>query len=541
MTGNTSANTIANVANDQLPPPDIFGLPYNTWRQYQSKAVEDAIDSPYRVTAQVCPTGFGKSLMYMATALLQGGRTVILTSTKALQSQLLNDFSEHIVDIRGRNAYNCNFMDSPWVTAEDGPCKAGLHCMLKDMGECDYYNRLEEARAADIVVTNYACWMSLNKYTEEGLGHFDTIVCDEAHNATRAVEAFISIEFDKKRSKLAQELLPIEGLLSMSNKAWGLWATTTLDRLDFDIDELKSALKVESGNRKLQRKYRQYQNMQRDVAALSRIDDTWVVDISTDLERLTFSPLWAARYCESYLFCGVSKVILTSAFICAKTAEMLGVTYADYKLLEYPHSFPLANRRVTHIPTVRMNWRTDNAGLRLWVSRIDQIIGQRLDRKGIVHTTSYKRRDFLMANSRYRDAMMSHAKRDTFDKVEAFKRSKAPKVLISPSITTGYDFPYATCEYQIIGKLSYPDGRNKITKARMKADKDYGAYIAMQELVQAAGRGVRASDDHCETFIIDDNITWFMGRHREFAPAWFMQAYQKAVTIPRPPVAMGKG
>ena len=102
-------------------------------------------------------------------------------------------------------------------------------------------------------------------------------------------------------------------------------------------------------------------------------------------------------------------------------------------------------------------------------------------------------------------------------------------------MTTGYDFPYDDCRYQIMVKIPYPNTADKMTKARGKADKEYLSYITMQQLVQACGRGVRSADDFCESFITDDNALWFLTRNEHLAPAWFNDSYRLGVSlIPKP-------
>ena len=114
-----------------------------------------------------------------------------------------------------------------------------------------------------------------------------------------------------------------------------------------------------------------------------------------------------------------------------------------------------------------------------------------------------------------------------------------PKILLSPSVTTGYDFPYDDCRYQILGKLPYPDTRDPLTKARAKGDKEYTAYVTMQALMQSCGRSVRSADDFAENFIIDDNILWFMSSFGHFATQWFRQAFKSSRLIPEPPPLYG--
>ena len=70
------------------------------------------------------------------------------------------------------------------------------------------------------------------------------------------------------------------------------------------------------------------------------------------------------------------------------------------------------------------------------VARLDQIIGKRLDRKGIVHTVSYARRDWVLKWSKYSRLLWTHAPDNTEKIVEQFKRAAPPAVLVSPSLST---------------------------------------------------------------------------------------------------------
>ncbi len=117
--------------------------------------------------------------------------------------------------------------------------------------------------------------------------------------------------------------------------------------------------------------------------------------------------------------------------------------------------------------------------------------------------------------------------------VDRFKRSDPPSILVSPSMVTGYDFPYDDARYQVIGKIAFPDGRSEVMKARHAKDPEYGYYLAMQSLIQACGRGMRAPDDTCDCFITDDHFSWFMGKCRKMAPKWFLDAVRTTRTIPR--------
>jgi Rad3-related DNA helicase len=200
-------------------------------------------------------------------------------------------------------------------------------------------------------------------------------------------------------------------------------------------------------------------------------------------------------------------------------------------MLDYPHTFPTENRLVVHVPTVRMNHKTDRDGLKLWLSRIDQIIDKHITQNGIIHTVSYARRNMVTERSRHRERMLTHGSRDAEAAVARFKRDGG--ILVSPSVATGYDFPGDQARWQIIGKLPYPDTRNRLVAARCRADTDYAAYVAMMEMVQASGRIVRSEDDWGLTIVIDNNVDdWFMRQYGWLAPKWFREAYRRSVVIP---------
>ena len=99
----------------------------------------------------------------------------------------------------------------------------------------------------------------------------------------------------------------------------------------------------------------------------------------------------------------------------------------------------------------------------------------------------------------------------------------------------GVDFPYSDCEYQIIPKVPFPDLSSPLVRARQERDKTYGAYMAIQSIVQETGRGMRAEDDQCETFILDSNLGWLRHGHWDFAPRWWHVAVRTVRKGEKPP------
>lgn len=500
-----------------IPAPIYFGLPpqFDSWRPHQDEACALMLQPSPRFTMAVCPTGFGKSLTYMTAALASEGRSVILTSTKGLQSQLIREFGEveGVVDIRGRGNYPCRLNTK--VNCDTGLCSFGVKCTMREQGGCAYYDKLKEARHAKVVITNYSYWMSQNEYSD-GIGAFDTIILDEAHAAVDHVIDHTSTSFSKRNST-ETIFLGLKHKLPTSAPGWKVWAQDNLLRA---LEEVEDA--------KLKRKEKRFLTFSRIVSKLEKIveyiDRTWVWEDNP--MGVTLSPIWPKPLTEAVLFLGVPKVILTSATVVRKTADLLGIPDYNLTFQEFPHSFPVANRPLIHLPTVRMNYRAGETEFRLLMSRIDSIIEHHQGEKGIIHTVSYARRDMVIERSKFRDQMVTHQRINTESVVRTFKSSPPPSILVSPSMVTGWDFPGDECRWQIIVKLPYPDTRGEIISARSKGDKDFINYQVVQQLIQATGRGCRSVDDYCITYVVDNNITWFLEQNDHLLVKWFKGAYR---------------
>jgi Rad3-related DNA helicase len=521
-----------------LPPPEAVGLParYTEWRENQAEAIYKIVGNDKRTILSICPTGFGKSLVYISAGNILGGKTVILTSTKGLQSQLMRDFEEiGMVDVRGKNAYRCP-ESRDRTTCDQGICNFGMSCSMRGSGECPYYEAIRRAQNSRLVVTNYAFWLYCNKYGE-GIGMPKLLVCDEGHDAPEQVASFLTVTLKRDDEILQKILPPYPEHVKLTD--WIKWARLNFENFNSDRLALESDIKSDGPNEYSLRKLRKLKQLTSDLAGLASMKlNEWVFNV-TPFE-IQFAPIMVKDRCQSLLFLNSAKVLITSGSVNFKTADMLGVTEENCTIDEYPHSFPVESRLVYHVNGARMNAKSSNEDLKEWLVTIDRIVADRQDRKGIIHTTSYARRDFVMAHSKHRDLMLSHHRRDLLEMVRQFKESAAPRVFVSPSVTTGWDFPYEECEYQILGKVPYPDTRNAITKARCEADEEYAPYIAMQQIVQACGRGSRSKDDQCENFIIDDNIKWFLRLHRRFAPQWFLESVTSRIFPPEPPTRLGR-
>ena len=528
------------ISLSEYPPPSAFGLPgaFEEWRPYQVESWQAILDAPTRFVGMVAPTGAGKSLIYMAAIeVRKEDRGVVVTGGKGLQDQLSMDFHS-LVDVRGQANYPCRAFGpggewqalAPEGVAEggcqNGPCHVGLQCTLREAG-CAFYDQVRLATEGQRVLTNYSFHLAQKRYSV-GLGVPGLLVLDEAHVAVDELSNALQIKLERWLMK-AMSLTPPAGIEGGGVVDWQKWAMYHADQMKTKLDH--SVTGKSANEMKYRKRMQQVEKTLRLMAGMTVGD--WVEDHTP--EALVFECLNPAQYAEALLFQGAKKVVLTSATLTHKTLTLLGIPPDQITMVEYPVAFPVERRPVVWVPTVKMHYKMTDSQRAQWVTRIDQILDSRYNVKGIIHTVSYQRAKMLVAMSQHKSRLVLPPVGATQTMVEQFRKSKeAGLVLVSPAVMTGWDFPGDQCRFQIIGKLPFPDTRSKIVQARQEVDKDYGAYVMMQQLVQAVGRGMRSEDDWCENIVIDDQIAWVSNKYKKFAPNWFWSAYRKSITVPKP-------
>jgi Rad3-related DNA helicase len=157
--------------NDYKPSDLGFGDEFPEYRtdpmsgrEVQLEVIEFGSACESRFAAISAPTGIGKTLAAVSMAKVTGMRTVILTATKALQNQYLSLFGKYgMVEIKGRSNYQCG--DYAHLDCRGG---AAMGCRYCRGNGCGYERAKKKAVESQLVVANYAYWMTVN-YQANGL------------------------------------------------------------------------------------------------------------------------------------------------------------------------------------------------------------------------------------------------------------------------------------------------------------------------------------------------------------------------------------
>lgn len=514
----------------KIPEPHALGFPekFQAWRPAQLEALRWLLTSTKRVKALTAPTGFGKTAVYMAFALISKIPTCFVTDSRALQDQLMQDFKGvGLVDIRGRRNYPCDVRND--YTCEEG---YATRCPYKGTVTCPATQAEMRAACSPLVVTNYDKWTSARKFGQ-GMEHFQQVVFDEGHQAPDALARAMQVQLSHHEIEETLGLDFPETSQTEDFVNWKPWAVLARAEADIEMQSARARMQANPGKSTYAKHYLHMRNLTRRLATIATANPiNWIAD--TYEKGYVFDPIRPGRYSEAALLLRVPSILVVSATLRPKTLYMIGVSKEAFDYKEFNSDFDPTRCPIYYVPTMRVDSRAQDFSL-LWVKH-DQIAARRTDRKGIVHTVSYERQKEARSASRFSAHMLLNNRGEAAGNiVQQFKQLPPGTILVSPSVGAGFDFPGSECEWQLLLKIPFPNGQTKIHKARQEDDKEYGAYLAMNKMVQTFGRGMRSAKDRCENFIVDSHLDWFLPRFGHLAPKWFHGFFKQVHVIPAPP------
>lgn len=508
-----------------LQPSDL-GAPtqQGRFRPQQEALFQALISSDKPILCVNAPPGVGKSLLGWTYAKILAARGVIYTGTKGLQDQYERDWAASgVVDIRGMANYPCRALDPP-ARCDVGPCLDGESCLWKQAG-CTFFDRVREAKAADLVTTNYAFHFS-HPPGPEGyiLGDRSLHIYDEAHDLPSQICKAVGAEFDSREVEIDAAMKDWQA------EQWLGWA-------EVKREDAKALLASDLTPAQRKEVRDLYLRFCRVVHGLESAPTDWAWDWIEGRRsiQVNFEPISAAPYFKSYCLGQAERALLMSGTILPSVREELGLAPEEFEYFETESPFPLKRRPIQFIQCgVRVTNKSSEGQLREWVKAIDRYIGAgREERQGLIHAVSYKRAKFIQRHSKYVGLMILPESSDTAWEFRKFCQRRGPGIFLSPAAHTGYSFDDDAARWQIIAKVPFPDTTYGIAKARAERIQHYIQKHAARTMMQMAGRIVRSVSDWGETAVIDDTIEWVFSRYRPYFSSWFRRAVKTYAETPR--------
>ncbi len=485
------------------------------------------------------PTGSGKSLIAYTVGIelvrMGYGPVYYAVATKQLQDQYARTFPAMAV-VKGRANHRC--VVAPQDTADECRAERALGSS-RDCGSysvCPYFAARDAAMKAQHVVVNYPYLLTgvlPGRWPDPGL-----LVADEAHAIEDALTGHVGIEFTAKR--IADLRLDGNPVQMPYGSAWPHGLGVIAQAVEADIDLLRATLREDGLNPRpgvAKEISRQESFLGRIRGALRHARSMrWLV--TADDTRFRADPVRVAPFAAEVLWRRPRNVLLMSATIGdpQMLADRLGIQPDTFASVSMPSHFDPVRRPFVSLPAGRMTRDHEKLAWSGVAAELKRIVRAHNAEKGVVHAVSYDRaRRAREAIAPLGIPIFEHEGRDRTAVLNAFRSARPPAVLISPSFEEGVDLPHDECRFQVMLKVPFPGLGDPLVGARKRDDPAWYAWRTAARLVQTYGRGMRAEDDACTTYILDSTYTEFRTRASSYLPTWFTDAEVRDARIVRIP------
>lgn len=538
-------------------------FPMKHYRPGQKQAIEhilQAFDEGIKYVFLEAPTGSGKSAIGFTVAQFFED-SYYLAPQKFLQDQLMKDFGDdgrHIfnlppmVDLKGRNAYPCNYWDRVLnnegdpehlaqiteqqrerfakLAAKHLGCDEG-ECKRQDVSKldycdkhCVYFNRLYKALASKICLMNFHSFLFQSAVVHR-FGHRKLLIIDESHNSESVLMKFVEM---KVSDRLFQGKVKFPRLKSVQQY---------LDYFDkIAIDDLimeRRMSAIANEETKIVEQLDSLRMRLKQIRQSSPEDwvSIWEKNDNDTVRTIYIKPIFVKKYAKELLFDIADHVLFMSATILRANimSDSLGINHDECKFFQLPSTFPASKRRIYYRPCGKMNYREKQDTLPKVVEEINFLCDHHKGQRGIIHTHSFDIMRYILDNcdSDVRNRLL-HQNQIQFkgDKklLLSLHAEKSDSIIIAPAMHEGLDLKDDLGRFQILCKIPYPSKGDPQIAARMKLSGQYYNWLSALKLVQSYGRIIRHDKDHGVTYVLDSGFRYFVESNSHMIPEWFLEA-----------------
>jgi len=528
-------------------PCDFFPLP--AIREKQTFALEfgkRAFDRNYRNIVIEAPTGTGKASMGVALAFWAAGQDVLrgnnsayyLVTQKMLQDQLEEEFRRYKPGFTGKGKSLKTAAE--YACPSHGTCAVGRkakkphHCLYVQDGSCTYGMAKAAFLAGPVSVTNYPYFFTERTF----VGEFEkrrVLIMDECHSVERQLLSFVELRIDTETVKeTAPRLLPIPDLPTLDDFIdW-------VEKKYLKVLHMYMEAMMDEGRkptRDQQQRFEKYEKLMGQITvglkAIQKSPHNWVYWQDEDENRNTVcnaKPIDASPFADKLLFSMGGLRVFMSAYAGPKDVfcRSLGLDPEEVAWAKLGSTFPVENRPIHLLMLGSMGRQGINDTLPRALQVCENVLDTHANDRGVIHCGSYKLGLNIynrLMRTRHASRILFPKKADERDRLFNEHGRRPRSVLISPSMTEGFDLKDDLARFQVIAKVQFPYLGDPQVMAKKDRDPDWYSMQAVMSIIQAVGRGVRSDTDHCVTYVLDSDFKMLYDRNRSFFPKWFESAF----------------
>jgi Rad3-related DNA helicase len=508
--------------------------------------VKRLIRAGHRDIVIEAPTGSGKSVLAIAIGMCARSwannvetnfpaGVCISTPQKMLQDQYEDDFD--VNTLKGRSNYPCYAIkDNSGKKATAAECvvphisgaEAKRRFMSSNCGGCVYkqkVGRVVQAHPSEPHVLNFSTLLYHQAYatTMQKMG---VLLIDEAHGVEGALRDFFTLELTNDFADLMK-----------ASKFED--AQDVKDYLSAKLSALKHnglASSLDDGTTYLERRSAQERACKEVTNQLHWLDHDagWMVtDVvrnkKKEVTKVEVRPRRIGALADVALprsQYGI-RVYLSATLSMAKFCDVMGLDRNKVGHVVIPSTFPVNRRPALRDYAGKMGRAHQEKTLPLLHKKITSLLDKYDKVRVIIHSVSG---DLAQAISdgfapQHVFRRVLHKGGDKRRALAEFTRPVRPTaVLISPSVSEGFNGKDSLCRLNIIPKVSYPYLGDPIVAALAREDPEWYAEQAARTVVQQYGRVMRHKEDYGITYILDRDFDRLYTNHRDLFPLWFQEA-----------------
>ena len=531
-------------------------FPFSEIRPKQQNIINKINNNPdKRYIIIEAETGVGKSAVAV-TACKDGNKGYIVTSTKQLQNQYMNDFyNQSITSVKGRNNYRCYFEDR--LTCNNGYClinhKQSTECKKEHL--CPYYNARNRGLKSDIFLTSYKYFLKAtdnpNTFLPRG-----TVVFDECHLLESIlVESFeitLSLkDLDNKYNILdSAELQDAVRLSNTSvlkdgytkeNEEWINKIYNLLNcKRNIKFEEIKEQLGIVGDPETLTEEemdliieenddYVQIDRLCRQIKGFlvsKNINEDWIIEPLED--GLLLTPLNVQYIFKNEIEkMAKDRIIFMSATILDIKGfiKTFGLDEDDCLVIRCESDFDPDKSPIYTLQNCSTNYNAlkDEKNLQKIKDEVEKILEKHKNEKGIIHTGNSTISKYLKDNIKGDRLLVRYDNIQNNDIINFHNSTKKPTVLVSSSLNEGVDLKNDLSRFQIIVKLPFLSLADSRTKVKKDIDNNWYLAETFKKFVQQCGRSTRNSEDHSVTYVLDNKFAYWFGKAKK--NKWFSKNF----------------
>jgi Rad3-related DNA helicase len=490
------------------------------------------------------PVGGGKSplAITMSAWLSNGfGDASILTPQKILQKQYEESFDPSLIgSIIGKANFECN----PKKTN----CDIGDSIKPKCQS-CPYRDNFNAAKVKPNVVMNYKIALLFSMIGVEFIRERKLMVFDECHTLEHHLTEFLAVTVSERMCKRYEckwrKPQDLNDAIEFLKNTYMPALRAKMAEFSNRVKEINQRAALGGGVDKSDADLiKEYESM---CEQHMRLDEMVKMPIREFAEQYVFVPdktffrfkeLYGARIFNSLVKPLADKFLFMSSTILDKDefCKDLGIDPKEAAFISMDSEFPIENRPVMFMPTVKMTygWDKNEADKRKMINKIVTLCKEyHPEDSGVIHTGSFQVANWLVQELKGKipHRIMHHNPDGELSRDEVIAEftngDGSLKLLISPSVTEGLDLKGDLARFNIIAKTPYPFLGDAWVKARQEKSQSWYNRQAMIAVIQACGRVVRGKEDWGYTYILDSSFAGLYNRITRNIPKWWKAGYEE--------------